>query len=381
MGSIIMHSQSNSQTKSHSRLQRVPGRPGLALLLLGAAALLAACQPPNKAAESPSGTGGGKPIFVSSNASVAFSNVSISALRERALQVVEETTTASDPTLRANAAEAAAYAPARLRSVLDRALRDPNSGVRAVAASAIGKSKLSGFRPAVSPLVTDSLAITRVCAIYAMIRDGAQVDRSPISQILLTDPSPSAKRQAAEILGLLGDRSAKPLLKAASKERFPELSPLQVRLLQLQIAAALVRLGEDGQRPVIRAALYPQSADELEAAVFSIQLLGELEDREAAAQLKSLAEYKDRTGQRYPPEVRLAVATSLAQLGMTQGSFVADEYLNHPAANVRSQVAFVYGATRGPQNGNRLAQLIEDSDAQVRIAAAGAILKSLARVP
>lgn len=342
-----------------------------ALLCFAAAAALSACQSPQSR---------GQPKSTSSaDAGAAAANVSISALRERAIQIVEETSRSPEPSLRANAAEAASFALARLRPVLERALADSNSGVRGIAAFAIGKTKLTGFDSLLRPLLSDSLSITRISAIYAIIREGAPLDRSPLANALLTDPSPSTKRQAAEILGLLGDASAKPLLRAAAKERFPELSPLQVRLLQLQIAAALVRLGEDNQRPVIRAALYPQTPEELEVAVFAVQLLGELEDREAAAQLVSLVEYKDRTGQKYPPEVRLAVATSLAQLGITQGSFVADEFIKHPAANIRSQAAFVYGATRGPNNGNRLAQLAEDVDAQVRIAAAGAVLKSLGR--
>jgi len=303
--------------------------------------------------------------------------VSTSTLRERAIEVVEETAQSADPVLRANAAEAASYLPARLRKVLEASLTDPNPGVRGVGAFAVGKARVSSLSAAVAPLATDPVAAVRACGIYGALRTGSSVDRTPLADMLLTDPSASAKRQAVDVIGLLGDASAKPLLRAAAKERFPAMPPAQTRLLQLQIAQALVRLGDDAQRPVIRAALYPSQPEELEAAVLAIQILGELEDKEAAAQLVSLAEYRDRSRKQYPPEVRLAVAAALARLGMPEGSFVADEYVNHPSPLVRAQVASVYGVTKGRLNGGRLEQLMNAPEPGVRIAAAAAVLQSL----
>jgi HEAT repeat protein len=63
---------------------------------------------------------------------------------------------------------------------------------------------------------------------------------------------------------------------------------------------------------------------------------------------------------------------------MPEGSFVADQYVQNPAATVRAQAAFVYGHTKGKGNGARLSQLMDDPDQQVRVAAAGAVLMSLA---
>lgn len=309
----------------------------------------------------------------------ALTPVAMSSLRERAIQVVEETAASTDPSLRANAAEAASHLPARLRPILAASLTDQNPGVRAVGAFAVGKAKVAPLAAQAAALTQDPVAVVKASAIYAAIRTGVGADRSPLAQMLLTDPSASTKRQAVEVLGGLEEPSARSLLKAAAKERFPELPPAQTRLLQLQIAAALVRLGDDTQRPVVRAALYPSQPDELEAAVLAVQILGELEDKEAAAQLVSIAEYKDRAGKQYPPEVRLAVAASLAQLGMPEGSFVAEQYVSHPSPMVRAQVAFVYGVTRGRQNGARLEQMLSAPEPQVRIAAAAAVLKSLAR--
>lgn len=336
----------------------------------------AGCQSGNA---SRNGTGSGQAAKGGQNGSSVLTPVAMSSLREKAIGIVEETASASDPALRANAAEAASYLPARLRPVLEAALTDTNPGVRAVGVFAVGKAKVMPLSKQAAALTEDAVPVVKASAIYAAIRTGSTADRSPLADMLLHDPSASTKRQAVDVLGALEEPSARSLLKAAAKERFPELPPAQTRLLQLQIAAALVRLGDDSQRPVVRAALYPSQPDELEAAVLAVQILGELEDKEAAAQLVSIAEYKDRAGKQYPPEVRLAVAAALAQLGMPEGSFVAEQYVSHPSPMIRAQVASVYGVTKGKQNGARLAQLMDAPEPQVRIAAAAAVLKSLSR--
>jgi len=313
------------------------------------------------------------------NTPAPISNVAMSTLRERAIQIVEEVSQDSDASLRSNAVEAATYAPGRLQDVIQRGLGDKNAGVRGVTATAIGRSRIKGYTPQLQALLTDAEAITRVSAMFALLRTGVEIDRTPFAAYLLENPSPWVKRQVVDVLGLLGDPSAKGLLRAAAKERLPEFSPSQTRLLQLQIAQALVRLGDFTQRPVIRAALYPAQPDELEAAVLAIQIIGETQDKEAAAQLVNIAQYKERSGQKYPPEVRLAVASSLAQLGMPQGSFVANEYVNEPSPTVRAQAAFVYGVTKGAGNGARLVAMMEAPEPLVRISAAAAVLKSLAK--
>ncbi len=309
----------------------------------------------------------------------ALTPVSVSTLREKAIQIVEETAKAEDPTLRANAAEAASYSPTRLKPIIEKALKDPNPGVRGVAATAVGMAKVGGVSGILRELTSDPSAAVQVSAIYGILANGGEIDRTPLGQILMEDPSASVKRHAVDVLGMLGDGTAKPLLRSAAKERFAELSPAQMRLLHIQISAALVKLGENSERPVIIAALYPSQPEELEATVLAIQCIGGLKDSSAAAHLINLADYKDRAGKKYPPEVRLAVAAALAQLGMPEGSFVAEEYVHSSSPTVRSQVAFVYGETKGSRNGARLEQLLSDPDAQVRISAAAAVLKSLSR--
>lgn len=345
--------------------------------------LVGCAQPPkdgsaNKTPESNQTTGTKQPVPAPGVAALS-ANVAMSSLREKAIAIVEDTFRGEDPALRANAVEAATYASARLKGIITAGLQDPNSGVRGVAASAVGRAELKGYTALLQPLLRDEQSITQVSALFALLRTGTVLDRTPFAYYLMKDESPWAKRQAVDALGLLGEPSAKGLLRAAAAERFPTLSPSQTRLLHLQISQALVRLGDDSQRQAIRAALYPSQPDELEAAVLAVQMIGETQDKEAAGQLINLSEFKDRTGNRYPPEVRLAVAGALAQLGMTEGSFVADEYLADPSPSVRAQAAFVYGVTRGKSNGAKLEKLMNDPDVRVRISAAASVLKSLAR--
>lgn len=347
-------------------------RTPLVLAIL-ACSLQTGCNNQNGNTVKPAGRGG-------QSASAALDqNINLSSLRERAIQQVEDAAKNPDPVVRANAVEAASYAPARLRSIIDAGLRDENPGVRGVAVYTVGKNKLSGFNSGVNSLLNDPVSIVRISAIFAAIRSGASLDPTPIGAALTSDPSPSTRRQAADILGLLGDESARPMLRDAANAKFAELPTSQVSLLRLQIAAALVRLGEDNQRPVVRAALYPSTPEDLEAAVLGAQLLGELGDTQAQRQLVALDVYRDRSGQGYPPELRLAVATALALLGKTEGSFVADEFVNHPSPSVRAQVAFTYGVTRGKNNPAKLAGLLDAPEEQVRLAAAGSVLKALSR--
>lgn len=70
-----------------------------------------------------------------------------SALRERAIRTIEESADSVNPSIRANAIEAAGKSAQRFRPLIERGLTDPNLGVRAVAAMTIAKKKLSHSAP------------------------------------------------------------------------------------------------------------------------------------------------------------------------------------------------------------------------------------------
>jgi HEAT repeat protein len=233
--------------------------------------------------------------------------------------------------------------------------------------------------PRVQPLLEDQSHAVQVAAMHAFIKNGRTIDQSPLGRMLMNDDSPWVSRQAAFVLGETNNRSALGLLRSAAAQRAPSLPPNHQRAFQLQIAEAMVKLGEKDQLPVIRAALYPSQPDELEAAALAAQILGELRDRESIGQLLNVLAYRDREGNPYPSEVRLGVAAALARMGTDTAVIAADDYLADASPVIRSQAASVYGAHPGPKYWDRLRTLMQDKDPSVRIAAAANVLRSGAR--
>jgi HEAT repeat protein len=332
-----------------------------------------------------------------SNGFNAKDQVAVSAIRERAIGVIQEQIASETPQFRANAVEASLNSPERLRSVIEKGLIDPNAGVRAVAAMTIGKGRLTSLASQVRPLTRDANSYVKSAAIFALARCNVQVDRSPLATLLLKDPSPQVRAQVAYILGELGDISAAPLLKQSLKEEMPTVSQLQVRLFELQVSEALIKLGDNRQRTPVRAALYPSNEDQLEAVVLACQILGDVNDRESISQLVALSEYKEEVliqkpygesqvsrvekGNGYPPEVQLAIAGALSNLKHGDGTFMADRYANHKSAMVRAQAAYVYGLIGRIENWGKLdAMMATDTYPGVRVAAAAAVLKSGSRL-
>jgi len=159
----------------------------------------------------------------------------------------------------------------------------------------------------------------------------------------------------------------------------------QVRLFGLQVAEALIKLGELDSANSLEAALYPKLAEDFEAAVLSAQIIGEVRNRRAIWQLVNLVETRatgvsggEQTGgvsYLYPKELRLAAATALAKMGETDGVFVADELARDPEPVIRAQTAFLYAATGQREYLRRLEPLLKDESDLVRVAAAAAILR------
>lgn len=302
-----------------------------------------------------------------------------SALREQALEVLHAAAIDSDPQQRANALEALSSAPARVRPLLRRSVNDENAGVRAVSATIIGRGRFADMNDAARVLLNDESPYVRAAAIYALRRNGEPTDPNPLASMLLTDPSPRVRAYAAQILGDLGDRSAVGLLKSAAADPMRRANQAEVRLMQLQLAEAMVKLGEDSQLETIRAALYPARPEDLEASALAVQILGQVGDRGAVDQLVYVSGYRNEQGQFLPAEIRLAAAASLAKLGHTEGGFIADEYRANPSPSVRAQAAHVYGVTGRPENLARLEAMLSAPEGMVRVAAAAAVLRVVDR--
>lgn len=306
---------------------------------------------------------------------VAVEGVAQNALRERAMESLRQASRVDDPRVRANAIEAAGLSAARHVELLKGGLKDPNVAVRSVAAMTIGEHRVQSLCEDVWPLLEDNSPFVRCSAVYALTQCGENVDRRELARALLDDPSTRVRSHAAFILGEVGDTSALPLLRQSLREKPARASQIEVNLFQLQVAEALVKLGDESQLEPIRAALYPSRPEDLESTALAVQILGTVRDKRSIDQLMYLSATKDRDGQMMPAEVRLAIASSLAKMGLKQGDFIADEFVKDKKAALRSQVAFVYGETGTSGNLGVLEAMLADPDWGVRVAAAAAVVK------
>jgi len=305
----------------------------------------------------------------------AFSDpVAKGALRERAIALLTAAATGPSPEQRANAIEALGAVPTRLEAILRSALLDESPAVRTVAAAMVGRAVLTSSASFVEPLTRDSFVMTRASALYSLKRCGQDPDLTPFTTFL-EDPSPKVRSHAAFLLGEIGDPSAIGLLRDAAHDPMPRATQSDVKLMQLQIAEARIKLGDDTALPEVRAALFPARNEDLEATALAAQIVGQVQDRASINQLINLASMKDNGGKPMPPEIRLASAGALAHLGLSQGAFVAREYLASKNPALRAQTAYVLGETGQVENLVPLDVLMKDENGLVRVAAASAALR------
>lgn len=323
--------------------------------------------------------------------------VARSQLRERAVEVLVKAAVDGEAVLRANAIEGLHEAPGRVEDAVRAGLSDENPGVRFVAAFTVGKLKLMKSAAFVEPLMQDSDPRVRAAAIFALSACGRPVDPTPLGD-MLRDENPLIRAEATRIVGEMGNRSGAPMLKSAAAaaddenaRRFggamDEPRVQAERAFQLQVAEALVKLGEPQASDALRAALYPASKEGFESAALAAQILGTLRDTRAVAQLVDLVERTvpgspadgNPADRQYlqPKEVRLAAAGALGQMGYPDGRYVGVMYLADADPVIRAQAARALGECRGAELARLEGVMNGDASAQVRVSAAAAVLRSL----
>lgn len=302
-----------------------------------------------------------------------------SQLRENAIELLTKEATGSDwAAVRANAIEALASAPSRLRPVLPLALEDGNLGVRSVALMAMGRLRMCDLADFAQELADDRSPFVRASAVYALHRCERDRSPEPLAAMLFGADDPKVRAHAAFLLGELGDRSAAPMLRQAAAARAPQRArDIEARLMQLQIAEALAKLGDSSQLHTIQAALFVSRPEELEATALAVQILGELRARVSENDIRNLIAYRDETNRPMPPEIRLSAALALAKLGRTEAVTVGRDLVRHEDGQVRALAAMVLGEAGLEEDLGTLERMLADENGLVRVSAAGAILNSL----
>jgi HEAT repeat protein len=300
-----------------------------------------------------------------------------SQMRERALDRLLTATASDYAQERANALEGLLSAPSRLGPVAAVGLDDPNEGVRSVAAMVAGRAGLKDLAPALRALRDDPSPFVVASSLYALAAMGDDADLSPIGSYLFDAESTRVRAHAAFALGEIGDPAALAMLSDAAHSRSPGAGVVEQKLLELQIAEAMVKLGDRSQLDSIRAALLPASPTDLEATALAVQIIGSVNDRASVDRLIYLSQYRDQRGNQMPAEVLLAIAGSLGKLGEHGGSFLADRFVSSPDEVIRAQAASAYGQIGRMEDLGKLATLAEDESPLVQVAASASILAIL----
>ena len=288
-----------------------------------------------------------------------------------AISILQQATESSTPRLRANAIEALRYAP---EDILEQAVRvglgDENRGVRFVASMMIGEQHLCNISLFLEPLLLDDSKSVQAAAMFSIQKCGGSVDLNPIASMLNSD-NPELRGNAAMILGLLGNTSAKQMIREALKNTPVSITPIRRRLINLQMAEALILLGDQDELEVIRAAIF-SSSQESEVTAIACQIAGRLHDVEVTSTLESIT----LTPNRYPDEIRLIAATALAEINPNRMPMEPVlRFTSSASASLRSQCATALGVQGNQLSLGPLTLMMDDSDPLVQISAAGAVLR------
>lgn len=321
-------------------------------------------------------------------------------LRDEAIRLVQIAARDNDPFLRANAIEAMQSVPDRALPMAQLGLDDEHPAVRFTALVTIGKMRLRELGPAAERLLDDPDDSVRAAALFAARRCGRNVDISEMAE-LMASPNPSVRGNVVMLLGMLGDPSALPMIKAQTRVPMPNqrVDKLRRALVRVQVAEAEVLLGEQDAISPLRAAAYSEFD---EVRVLAVTMLGRLRDVSAETGLMAMA---DRRNQ--PIELRLAAVEAVSHIGgraaiklLLEKSGFVTQACGSDNPVLRAQAVITAGSLdtarrriyrellpSDPPNIWRLfedqglvaelARLMEDAHPQVRLSAAAAVLRDL----
>jgi HEAT repeat protein len=288
------------------------------------------------------------------------------ALQKQARAEIQSAIHSNDPIIRVHAMET--IKDLRLTDAdqdVIAALRDRSMLVRSAAAMTVGELQIKAAADQLPELLQAdpdtgnaiSVEMERLAAIFAMHRLG-NTKYSHEFEKTAFDPEPHIRGQTAFILGLIGDKSAIPILIAIlQKDKDPNV--------KLQAGEALWRMGDErGEDALLSGTVSSYASDKM------LALLGLAEPRNTIV----LGHIEGLFCDDYL-EVRLVAARAAGMLGSDEGYGVALNGVKNAAPIDRSLAAMAFGAIGRTDAQPTLAKLLKDSDADVRLAAAGALMQ------
>lgn len=300
---------------------------------------------------------------------------------DKALLLLRDEARSPDATVRANCIEALQVSrDPRAVEIIEQGLHDEEWVVRFAAAMASGVQKADVARPVLNTLVVhDPSGSVRAGCIYALHQFGDDTHMSDLA-ILIERPDSPTRANTALVLGMLGNRSAIPLLQANRNDR-------DIRV-KFEITRALARLGDEPSLHVVEGwSLNRFSEDQLNAMTVArdidpaighnILLLG-MEDPPKEFPAGFTEADKDAV-RKLTLQRQLLAAASLAKLKDNKGAKLAIDNLNNTDARFRELSLFVLGELLNSWQVPGIDYTLQDPDDRVRLAAATAVMKIYAR--
>ncbi len=294
-------------------------------------------------------------------------------LWSKAASRVVQSTTNDYSLVRAYAFEAMEHAPSLLVEHGGLGLVDDNRGVRFVTTMAAGRVEAAALMPLLEAGLVDDSESVQAATIFALRRLGQPVDPSPLAG-MARGSDPEVRGNAFMILGMLGNRSAIPVIESALGRGMRLENPMRIRITELQAAESLVMLGDESDVEPIRAALFAP-VEQGELTVLACDMLGRLQDQQARSMLMRLVLAEGN--QMRPAEIRVAAAGAVLRLPEPHEPVLEDVILEYAASEdplLRTQVAGALAHARTERSRAALATLLEDPNPIVSTAAAGSIL-------
>ncbi|MFA5865835.1 MAG: HEAT repeat domain-containing protein [Phycisphaerae bacterium] len=290
-------------------------------------------------------------------------------LTERSRATLINFTHAESPLLRSHALEALADSDqASAGKIILEGLNDNYWGVRFTACMAIMKLKYAPAKPLLVKAMNDPNLSVQAAAAGTLHVLGDQRFTSRLGQMLF-DKNPIVRRNAATVLGRMGDPGAVKLLRSALRD--DDIS------LKLQVLEAMTLLGNS--RAIRLMINYCRSVYDDEC-ILAMLTLAQARSNEALDQITYVYETsssQDRLG------MRLVAARALAMMGDNRGRNVALSSLQYytgrlgQAATIRTLAAMALGEMKDKTTLGALEQALSDQDPDVQIIAASAILKTV----
>lgn len=292
-----------------------------------------------------------------------------------AIEILSNASSSTEAIYRVHGLEGLEYRPAVLEPVACRLLGDENRGVRFAAAVLVGKKRLHECAQMLEPLTLDSSPSVRAAALYALVCLGRTVDLNPLAQLAMSGDA-ETRSNTLYVLGELRNPTAIPLVESVVGRRLIDADAIRTRIVDLQAAESMAKMGDYRQYDPIRAALFAPP-EQGEIVALACQMIGETDDRGARGHL--IGVFNGKGPLERPIEIRLIAAAALARIGEPNLEPIF-QLCALACRDERSLIRAQAAATLGWAGGNRalgaLALLLNDPSPEVRLAAAAGYLRA-----